>query len=143
MRLPLPGAPSSSLDAYSARARALVQHPNMKVIVAFWLFGKHQHHFGILTHHLTTCRPDKQRPLCHNTLSRPRPRRYSPKRHRSARGRRSILLHEAYRAILYPPCPVSNPNLHILRTVVYRHALGCADTTIQVCRRQDGWRRAC
>lgn len=39
MRLPLPGSPSSSWGAYTARLNALRHHPNMKVVVAFWLFG--------------------------------------------------------------------------------------------------------
>ncbi|KAF1733828.1 Protein BTN1 [Beauveria bassiana] len=39
MRLPLPGSPSSSWDAYAARLNALWHHRNMKVVAAFWLFG--------------------------------------------------------------------------------------------------------
>ncbi|KAL7813577.1 Batten's disease protein Cln3 [Trichoderma aethiopicum] len=37
--LPMPGAPSSSWALYSARINSLVKHPNMRVIVAFWLLG--------------------------------------------------------------------------------------------------------
>lgn len=40
MRLPLPGSPSSSWDAYAAHLSALRKHPSMKVVVAFWLFGR-------------------------------------------------------------------------------------------------------
>lgn len=39
--LPMPGAPSSSWAVYSARLKSLVKHPNMRVIVAFWLLGAH------------------------------------------------------------------------------------------------------
>ncbi|KAL7908304.1 Batten's disease protein Cln3 [Trichoderma velutinum] len=37
--LPMPGSPSSSWALYSARLKNLVKHPNMRVIVAFWLLG--------------------------------------------------------------------------------------------------------
>lgn len=37
--LPMPGSPSSSWALYSARINSLVKHPNMRVVVAFWLLG--------------------------------------------------------------------------------------------------------
>ncbi|KAH0489882.1 hypothetical protein TgHK011_001374 [Trichoderma gracile] len=37
--LPMPGSPSSSWAIYSARINSLVKHPNMRVVVAFWLLG--------------------------------------------------------------------------------------------------------
>ncbi|KAL6862228.1 Batten's disease protein Cln3 [Trichoderma novae-zelandiae] len=37
--LPMPGSPSSSWAVYSARINSLVKHPNMRVVVAFWLLG--------------------------------------------------------------------------------------------------------
>ncbi|KAJ6440680.1 glucan 1,3-beta-glucosidase [Purpureocillium lavendulum] len=37
--LPMPGAPSSSWAAYSARLAALARHQDTKVLVAFWLLG--------------------------------------------------------------------------------------------------------
>lgn len=37
--LPLPGAASSSWALYASRVNAIFRHPDMKVIVAFWLFG--------------------------------------------------------------------------------------------------------
>ncbi|KAK5989423.1 Protein BTN1 [Cladobotryum mycophilum] len=37
--LPMPGSPSSSWALYAARFKALVRHPNARVIVAFWLLG--------------------------------------------------------------------------------------------------------
>ncbi|KAG5942906.1 battenin CLN3 protein [Claviceps sorghi] len=38
-RLPLPGTPGSSWAAYRVRIGALLQHPDTKVMTAFWLFG--------------------------------------------------------------------------------------------------------
>ncbi|PTB75096.1 batten's disease protein Cln3 [Trichoderma longibrachiatum ATCC 18648] len=35
----MPGSPSSSWALYSARINSLVKHPNMRVVVAFWLLG--------------------------------------------------------------------------------------------------------
>ncbi|KAI6781450.1 uncharacterized protein J7T54_001412 [Emericellopsis cladophorae] len=35
----MPGAPSSSWGLYTARIQSLLRHPDMKVVVAFWLFG--------------------------------------------------------------------------------------------------------
>ncbi|EGR47076.1 uncharacterized protein TRIREDRAFT_49992 [Trichoderma reesei QM6a] len=35
----MPGSPSSSWAVYSARINSLVKHPNMRVVVAFWLLG--------------------------------------------------------------------------------------------------------
>ncbi|TFB01819.1 Protein BTN1 [Trichoderma ghanense] len=37
--LPMPGSPSSSWAIYSARINSLIKHPNMRVVVAFWLLG--------------------------------------------------------------------------------------------------------
>ncbi|GJN83955.1 battenin CLN3 protein [Purpureocillium lilacinum] len=37
--LPMPGAPSSSWSAYSARMAALARHPDTKVLISFWLLG--------------------------------------------------------------------------------------------------------
>ncbi|KAL9473320.1 hypothetical protein ACSS6W_007700 [Trichoderma asperelloides] len=37
--LPVPGSPSSSWAIYGSRLRSLVKHPNMRVVVAFWLLG--------------------------------------------------------------------------------------------------------
>lgn len=38
--LPMPGAPSSSWAAYSARMAVLARHPDTKVLIAFWLLGE-------------------------------------------------------------------------------------------------------
>lgn len=38
--LPMPGSPSSSWAVYKARIAAVLGHKDMKVIVAFWLFGR-------------------------------------------------------------------------------------------------------
>ncbi|KAK7425163.1 battenin CLN3 protein [Neonectria punicea] len=37
--LPLPGSPSSSWAVYRAKLASIFGHPEMRVIVAFWLFG--------------------------------------------------------------------------------------------------------
>ncbi|UPL02059.1 hypothetical protein LCI18_012993 [Fusarium solani-melongenae] len=37
--LPMPGSPSSSWAVYKAKIAAILGHKDMKVIVAFWLFG--------------------------------------------------------------------------------------------------------
>lgn len=38
-RLPLPGSPESSVGAYTSRISALLKRPDVKVMIAFWLFG--------------------------------------------------------------------------------------------------------
>ena len=37
--LPMPGSPSSSWAMYAARIEAMFRRPDIKVVVAFWLFG--------------------------------------------------------------------------------------------------------
>lgn len=39
-RLPLPGSPEASIGAYTSRISALLKRADVKVVVAFWLFGK-------------------------------------------------------------------------------------------------------
>jgi hypothetical protein len=37
--LPIPGTPSSSWQLYTARIDAIFRHPDMRVVIAFWLLG--------------------------------------------------------------------------------------------------------
>ncbi|TQW05629.1 CLN3 protein [Cordyceps javanica] len=127
MRLPLPGTPSSSWDAYSARLNAICNHPNMKVVVAFWLLG---------------ALPHQQCPLRHHPLGRPGPRGHRAQGRRAARRRGAVLLRQADRAVLYPPRALPHPSPDILRPVRRGHVPRGADAARGLRRRQDGRRRA-